>query len=113
MSSIKFVDAQPFLHELKKLAKKYRSLLADVEDLKEELKKEPFQGADLGNGLRKVRMAIKSKGKGKSGGARVITYVEAITAQYEGTLIFLYIYDKSERSTITDKELSMLLDFLD
>ena len=68
----------------------------------------PFEGVDLGMGVRKVRMSIKSKGKGKSGGARVITY--SLTADDEDiNLTLLTIYDKSERSTISDKEIKDLL----
>ena len=66
-------------------------------------------GTDLGGGIRKVRMAIVSKGKGKSGGARVITYTaDIIIHSYEGTLLLLSIYDKSEQSTISDKEIKRL-----
>ena len=68
----------------------------------------PFEGVDLGMGVRKVRMSIKSKGKGKSGGARVITY--SLTADDEDVnLTLLTIYDKSDRSTISDKEIKDLL----
>ena len=68
----------------------------------------PYEGVDLGMGVRKVRMSIKSKGKGKSGGARVITY--SLTADDEDiNLTLLTIYDKSERSTISDKEIKDLL----
>ncbi len=65
----------------------------------------PFQGDGLGNGLYKVRMSIKSKGKGKSGGARVITMVKVI----DKTVTLAAIYDKSDMETITDKELKDLL----
>lgn len=68
----------------------------------------PFEGVDLGLGVRKVRMSIRSKGKGKSGGARVITY--SLTVDDEDVnLTLLTIYDKSERSTISDKEIKDLL----
>ena len=63
-----------FLIQFKRLSKKYRSLKSDIKDLKDSLVIDPFQGSSLGKGVRKVRMAIASKGKGKSGGARVITY---------------------------------------
>jgi len=75
--------------------------------LKSELSSNPELGSKLGNNLRKVRMSIASKGKGKSGGARVITY----TLQFHESnieVILLDIYDKSERSTMTDKELREL-----
>ena len=109
---INFIDARPFKREFRRLLKKHRSLVEHYEALKADLRENPLQGADLGNGLRKVRMAIRSKGKGKSGGARVITYVEAITAEKDGALTFLYIYDKSERNTIADCELAALLEEL-
>ena len=62
----------------------------------------------MGFGVRKVRMIIKSKGKGKSGGARVITYN---VTEMEDTIdiTLLTIYDKSERSNISDKEINDLL----
>ena len=70
--------------------------------------KNPYQGADLGHGLRKVRMAISAKGKGKSGGARVITLILAYSEE-ESEIGLLYIYDKSEEENLTDKELSDIL----
>lgn len=70
--------------------------------------KNPYQGADLGHGLRKVRMAISAKGKGKSGGARVITLILAYSEE-ESEMGLLYIYDKSEQENLTDKELSDIL----
>lgn len=96
-----------FLKELKRLAKKYRSIKEDVAQLGKSLKATPTQGADLGNGIRKVRMAIASKGKGKSGGARVITYTVLLAAT-ETEIKLLTIYDKSEKSNITDAEIQEL-----
>lgn len=64
-----------FAKQLKALAKKYHSLRNDYQSFLNDLEQNPYMGTDLGNGVRKVRMAITSKGKGKSGGARVITYV--------------------------------------
>ena len=58
----------------------------------------PQQGAELAPGIRKIRMAIKSKGKGKSGGARVITY-NFITQEMDGNIVLLLIYDKEDAST--------------
>ena len=62
-----------FKREFKRLYKKYRSLLDDFETWKNEILNNPLLGDDLGGGVRKVRMAIASKGKGKSGGARILT----------------------------------------
>jgi mRNA-degrading endonuclease RelE of RelBE toxin-antitoxin system len=96
------VEATPeFLTEAKKLAKKYPSLKGDIAGLAEELSTKPIQGISLGKDAYKIRLAITSKGKGKSGGARVITCVK-ITA----TVVYLVsIYDKSEQTGISDKEL--------
>lgn len=96
-----------FYKELKRLAKKYHSIKQDYADLLESLETNPTQGADLGNGIRKVRMAIASKGKGKSGGARVITYTMLI-ATTETEIKLLTIYDKSEKANITDTEIQEL-----
>ncbi len=80
----------------------------DISDFLDELEQNPFQGSELGNGLRKIRMAITSKGKGKSGGARVIT-VTAIVSVDETNVTLLTIYDKSDRETIKDSELKNIL----
>lgn len=90
------------------MAKRYHSIKKDYQKLLDELAKNPYQGADLGHGLRKVRMAISAKGKGKSGGARVITLILAYSEE-ESEIGLLYIYDKSEQESLTDKELSDIL----
>jgi hypothetical protein len=74
----------------------------------ERLEQEPEQGTNLGNNCYKIRIAIASKGKGKSGGARVITnFVIA-----EETVFLISIYDKSEKENLTDKELDELLKYV-
>lgn len=97
-----------FDKELKRLAKKYKSLKSDFATFLNELNNNPTEGAQLGHGLRKVRMSIAAKGKGKSGGARVITLTTIINV--ENTEIgLLYVYDKSERESVTDKELQNII----
>jgi hypothetical protein len=90
-----------FERELKTLAKKHRSLKNDLATLIEQLEQNPTTGSELGNHCYKIRLAIASKGKGKSGGARVITHVH-VSAQ---NVYLLAIYDKSEMENITDKEI--------
>ena len=68
---IEYLEA--FRKEMKRLGKKYRSLKQDYARLLEELHANPYLGADLGGGVRKVRMAIASKHKGKSHGAHLNT----------------------------------------
>jgi mRNA-degrading endonuclease RelE of RelBE toxin-antitoxin system len=96
------IEATPeFLSEAKKLAKKYPSLKSDVADLAIELSKNPKQGTPLGKDAYKIRLAIASKGKGKSGGARVITCVKIVAE----TVYLVSIYDKSEQADISNKDL--------
>jgi hypothetical protein len=98
----------PFDNQLKRLAKKYPSLKNEFAELLESLELEPEQGTKLGNNCYKIRIAIASKGKGKSGGARVITnFVIA-----EETVFLISIYDKSEKENLTDKELEELLKYV-
>ncbi len=98
----------PFKREFKRLLKKYRSLDSDLERLAEELRAKPDMGVDLGNGVRKVRMAITAKGKGKSHGARVITFT-AVVSELEGVITLLTIYDKADKDSVSDKEISELI----
>ncbi|MDO4511895.1 MAG: addiction module toxin RelE [Bacteroidales bacterium] len=88
-----------FAKAVKRLHKRYRSLADDLRLFQESLKENPFQGVELTPGIRKVRMAIKSKGKGKSGGARVITY-NVLTSECDGVITLLLIYDKEDDSTV-------------
>lgn len=69
---------------------------------------DPMQGVDLGNNMRKVRMTIASKGKGKSSGARVITYHAVLTHEHIEVNL-LTIYDKSELANVSDSYLKSLL----
>lgn len=101
----KVYTIEHFDRELKKLLKKYPSLAADLREMGKSLAENPFQGKQLGKDCYKVRMAISSKGQGKSGGARVIICVK-ISAE---AVTLLPIYDKSAQSDIPDKLLIQLL----
>ena len=97
-----------FDREAKRLAKRYKSLKQDITELARELLKAPETGVDLGHGIHKVRMAIKSKRKGKSRGARVITVIITLS-QTEKQIGLHFIYDKSEQDNISNKELQDIL----
>lgn len=103
--SFNIISTPVFEKELKQLAKKYSSIKKDLISLAEELQKEPRLGIPLGNNCYKIRMAITSKGKGKSGGARVITYVQIV----ETNIFLLAIYDKADIESITNYELRQRL----
>lgn len=104
----KIIPEKAFLREMKRLLKKYRSLKQDLEKLGEELHANPEASVSLGGGVRKIRMAIASKNKGKSHGARVITFTYSVDEE-TGTIVLLYIYDKEERETISSDEITELL----
>ncbi len=105
---VTIIPDQEFIHQAKRLAKKYHSLKDDINAFQKELKKNPFLGTNLGNNTYKVRMAILSKGKGKSGGARIITYV--ITLENDNYKVrLLTIYDKNEIENVSTSYLRMLI----
>ena len=94
-----------FERQLKRLSKKFPSVTTEYASLIVSIKKDPRQGDSLGNNCYKIRMPIASKGKGKSGGARVITHLQIV----KSTVFLLSIYDKSDKCDISDKD---LLDWL-
>ena len=103
--SYKIIPTKVFEKELKALFKKYRSLKDDLNLLKLDLLENPKTGIHLGKDVYKIRLAIKSKGKGKSGGARVITHFK-VTKE---TIYLLSIYDKSQESSISENQIIELI----
>lgn len=99
-----------FEHRAKVLRKKYPSFVKDYEAFLDELEKNPFSGESLGKHTYKHRMAITSKGKGKSGGARVITYNLQQMNVDEIIITLMTIYDKSEIENVTDAYLRSLIE---
>jgi mRNA-degrading endonuclease RelE of RelBE toxin-antitoxin system len=104
--SVKSIEV--FERQAKKLSKKYASLKSELLALVHKLKENPDQGTAIGKSCYKIRLAIKSKGKGKSGGARLITNF-VVTNE---TVYLLSIYDKSDKENLSDKELDELLQFV-
>lgn len=100
---VKTIDV--FEKQTKRLVKKYPSLKNELLELVKQLKEKPEQGTAIGKNCFKIRLAITSKNKGKSGGARIITSF-VVT---ETTVYLLTIYDKSEKENLTNKELEELL----
>ncbi len=97
-----------FKKEVKRLRKKYPSLSQDVADLVTEIIENPTMGTLIAPNIYKLRMAISSKNKGKSGGSRVITYLYIA----EEIVYLMTIYDKSEQENISETELNNLLEEL-
>jgi hypothetical protein len=114
--NIKVVTTDDFEKSAKPLLKKYASLKSELKSLSEKLKANPTLGISLGGNVYKIKLAIKSKGKGTRGGARVITYldleifVELESEKEYNRLFLLEIYDKSEQDSISSKEIKNLID---
>ncbi|MFZ4547903.1 MAG: type II toxin-antitoxin system RelE/ParE family toxin [Bacteroidales bacterium] len=94
-----------FKKEAKKLSKKYPSLKTELTTLFTELEENPTIGTPLGNDIYKIRLAIASKSKGKSGGARVMSFVK-IT---DTTVLLFSIFSKGDKDSISDKEIQDLI----
>ena len=101
----KLISIPPFTREVKRLLKKYSSLDSELEHLFAVLGEQPTMGTSIGKNCYKIRLKIASKGRGSSGGARVITCVVAVAQ----AVYLLSIYDKSEQSSIPDGRLQELL----
>ena len=103
--SYNVIPIDRFKKEAKRLVKKYPSLRAELTELSTLLAENPTLGTSLGNNIYKIRLSIKSKGTGKSGGARVITYV--VTSDQE--IYLLTIYDKADLDTVDDNTLRRIV----
>jgi mRNA-degrading endonuclease RelE of RelBE toxin-antitoxin system len=97
-----------FEKEINRLVKKFPSLKNEFEKLINEINTNPQTGTFLGNNCYKIRLAISSKGKGKRGGARVITYLYIGTE----TIYLLTIYDKGEKAGLKSNELNEMINSL-
>ena len=107
--------SKSFKRQAKPLMKKFSSLSMELTQLENELKDNPHLGKPLGQDSYKIRLAVKSKGKGKSGGLRIISHLDTeiigmIETEGDEVIVNLIsIYDKSETSSISDKELRDLI----
>ncbi len=107
--SYNLIPTRRFEKELKRLNKKYPSVKNEFAELVNLLSNNPELGTFLGNNCYKIRFSIESKGKGKSGGARVISYLYIETE----TVYLLTIYDKSEKEDLKPNELKDIIEGLD
>jgi mRNA-degrading endonuclease RelE of RelBE toxin-antitoxin system len=112
----KIIVLDDFKRDAKKLLKKYISLKDELAQLEADLLANPRMGTLIHENTYKIRLAVKSKGKGKSGGMRVITHVVEIeikidenTSEQDLTIFLLTIYDKSEMENIADSDLRYLI----
>ena len=94
-----------FKREAKRLIKKFPSLRAEIDNVKEAILEDPHHGESMGGGFYKIRVPIASKGVGKRGGARIVTYVQVV----DEVVYLVSIYDKNERSDIDEIALKAFL----
>lgn len=103
--SFRVETISPFRKAAKRLIRKYPSLKDELGELGDQLSINPSMGVSLGNNCYKIRLAISSKGKGKSGGARVITHYFV-----RGKIVYLLtIFDKSEQTSISPQQIEGLI----
>jgi mRNA-degrading endonuclease RelE of RelBE toxin-antitoxin system len=106
--SYNVIPSDKFKKEAKRLIRKFPSLKDELRELSNILSNNPEIGKPMGNNTYKIRLSVKSKGKGKSGGARVISYL--VTENKE--VYLLLIYDKSEFENVDDKLLQKIIEGL-
>jgi mRNA-degrading endonuclease RelE of RelBE toxin-antitoxin system len=113
----KIIVTDTFKKDAKKLLKKYASMKVELSELEKELLENPRIGTSIHKNIYKIRLSVKSKGKGKSGGLRVITYLTEVVNQekefqhiYDIAVFLAAIYDKSEMGNISDKDLKDIIE---
>ncbi|HNY08088.1 MAG TPA: addiction module toxin RelE [Bacteroidales bacterium] len=107
--NINIVVTPSFERKYKRYVKKFRSLKDEINDLNSLLTENPIQGIPLGNNVYKIRLPSRAKQRGKSGGFRVISFVEIIVFNSDYDVYLLSIYDKSEKASISSTEIETLL----
>lgn len=107
--SFSIIATLRFEKELKRLFSKYPSLKEEFAVLIRNISDNPKTGHSLGNSCYKIRISIASKGKGKRGGARVITFVY-MDAE---SVYLLTIYDKSEKADLKSGELREIINSIE
>lgn len=108
--NVEIITTDIFKREAKRLIKKYHSLKSELATFEESLTNNPHQGILITENVYKIRLAVKSKGKGKSGGLRIITYLHLIKDEDGKILAYLLsIYDKSEFENLPDYQIEKMV----
>lgn len=105
------IITENFQKEAKRYLKKFKSLRTELQKLNSQLLENPKIGTPIGNNTFKIRLAVKSKGKGKSGGFRIISHLDIniILSEHTNKVYLLSIYDKSETGSISSKEIERII----
>ncbi|MEN0046406.1 MAG: type II toxin-antitoxin system RelE/ParE family toxin [Bacteroidota bacterium] len=110
--SCDIIYTKEFAKDVKRMYKKYRSLKEDLNELEHELMENPYAGTRISDDFYKIRLAIKSKGKGKSGGGRVVYHIDAKIVEEDNhvEITLLKLYDKSDQESVSTSEVKDMLD---
>jgi hypothetical protein len=108
--NVKIITTDIFVRDAKRLIKKYHSLKNELVAFEESLSENPTQGTLITENVYKIRLAVKSKGKGKSGGLRIITFLHLLKEE-DGQIqaYLLSIYDKSEFENLPDHQIQKMV----
>ena len=108
--NVEIIVTETFRREAKKLIKKYPSLKNELSIFEDSLIKKPDQGKLILENVYKMLIAVKSKGKGKSGGLRVITYLIITKKDDERIQVFLLsIYDKYDIENLPEPQINKII----
>jgi mRNA-degrading endonuclease RelE of RelBE toxin-antitoxin system len=112
---VKVIPTTNFQKEVKRLLKKYNSLKVELLKLENDLHENPKIGIPLGKNIYKIRLAVKSKGKGKRGGLRIIYYlfIHLVEEHDLYNIYLLSIYDKSELQNISKKKILEIVNHIE
>ena len=110
MNKLKVIKSDLFYKSIKKLQKKYRNINSDIDNFLKNIKNHNDLGISLGGGIYKVRLTNSDVSRGKSGGYRLLTYLQII----DNKITLIYIYSKSDLENLTEQEVDeMILDTFD
>ena len=105
LSGIVIDETATYTKAIKKLKKRFKSIEDDCDKFIQSIETTDDLRAELGNGVYKVRIANGDKKVGKRGGYRLISYLKLI----DNKLYLMYIYDKSDFSTVTEKQIDAFI----
>jgi len=105
LTGVVIEETETFTKAVKKLQKRFKNIENDYNKFIDSIKTIDNLGTDLGGGVYKVRIANSDKQTGKSSGYRLISYLKLI----DNTLYLMYIYDKSDLDTISEKQIDTLI----
>jgi mRNA-degrading endonuclease RelE of RelBE toxin-antitoxin system len=105
LSGVNIEETDTFSKALKKLQKRFKNIETDCDTFLQGIQTVEHLGIHLGNGVYKVRMANSDKKSGKSAGYRLISYLKLL----DGTLYLMYIYDKSDLDSVSEKQIDELI----